>query len=286
MTRISDARKRLINLANLYLDALAENNPSRITVTPDVKFTENTKTLALGEGLWETASAIKYRHIVVDPLAHQAGVFCTLHEGSEYLTLFSLRLKELDGKVSEIETLVSRYAGMDVAWNPKALVTPHPIFNEIVPENQRSSRKRLIEIADIYFEALEKSNPEHLLVYDNCNRLENGLLTVNNPSLSEFTGWSCKEQMYLFTYMTRIRDRRYEIVNEERGLVWCMVMFDIPGKVKTAEIPGRGTIELPERTQYPRSFLLGEVFKIRDGLIEYIEAILTSVPLGTRPGWP
>lgn len=286
MTDISGTRSKLMNLANLYLDSLAQNNPSRIPITPDVKFTENTETLILGDGLWKTASAIKYRHIVVDPVAHQAGVFCTLHEGSDYLTLFTLRIKENDGKLSEIETLVSRYAGTDVAWNPKALVTPNPIFDKIVPENERSSRERLIEIADLYFEGLEKSDPTNVLIHENCNRLENGLQTVNNPNLSEFTGWPCKKQMYLFTYMTKIRDRRYEIVDEERGLVWCMVMFDIPGNVKTAQIPGQDPIVLPERTQYPRSFLLGEVFKIRNGLVEYIEAILTSLPLGTKPGWP
>jgi hypothetical protein len=86
--------------------------------------------------------------------------------------------------------------------------------------------------------------------------------------------------------MTKIRARRYEIVDQKRGLVWCMVMFDIPGTVKTAERSGHGTVQLPERTRQPRSLLLAEMFKIKGGLIHYIEAILAKVPLGTKPGWP
>jgi hypothetical protein len=90
----------------------------------------------------------------------------------------------------------------------------------------------------------------------------------------------------MFTYMTKIRDRRYPVVDEELGLVWCLVMFDVPGTVKTAELPGYGVVELPARTQYPRSIVVAELFKICNGLIHYIEALLTSVPLGTKPGWP
>jgi len=202
------------------------------------------------------------------------------------VTLFTLRLKVEDSKISEIETIVSRYAGTDVAWHPSALTTPNPVLDEVVPESERVSRERLVEIADLYLEELEKNSAEHVPVHESCNRLENGLQTTNNPDLSETTALSCAEQMPIFTYMTKIRDRHYDIVDEDRGLVWCMVMFDIPGNVKTAELPGRGTIQLPERTQYPRSFLLAELFKIRSGLIRYIEAILVSVPLGTKPGWP
>jgi hypothetical protein len=68
--------------------------------------------------------------------------------------------------------------------------------------------------------------------------------------------------------------------------VWCLVMFDVPGTVKTAELPGRGIIELPARVQKPRSALVAELFKIQGGQIHYIEAILTGVPLGTESGWP
>ena len=63
-------------------------------------------------------------------------------------------------------------------------------------------------------------------------------------------------------------------------------MFDIPETVKTAELPGHGVIELPARVQNPRSALVAELFKIRNGQIHYIEALLTGVPLGPESGWP
>jgi hypothetical protein len=154
-----------------------------------------------------------------------------------------------------------------------------------VPISERLPRDQMMAIADLYLEGLEKNSAEFIPLHKDCNRLENGLQTTNNPDLGFITSLSCVEQIPIFTYMTKIRDRRYPIVDEELGLVWCMVMFDVPGTVKTAELPGYGVFELPPRTQIPRSALVAEIFKIRNGQIHYIEAILTGVPLGTRPGW-
>jgi len=282
----SNSKEELIEYAIRYLDALTAHDFSRFPVTDDVRFTENTKQIKLGEGLWKTATAIKYRHAVADPLQGQVGVFCTLQEGGEYLSLFALRMKVRDNKIAEVETMISRYAGQDVAFKPKTLVTPVPILTEIVPISERIPRERMIEISDLYLEGLEKNNAELIPLHRDCNRLENGLQTTNNQELGFPLSLSCAEQIPLFTYMTKIRDRRYLVVDEELGLVWCMVMFDVPGTIKTAEIPGYGVVELAPRTQYPRSMLVAELFKIRNGLIHYIEALLTSVPLGTEPGWP
>jgi hypothetical protein len=268
-----------------YLEALTANNPSRLPLSDDVRFTENTKPMKLGEGLWKTASAIKYRHAVADPSQGQVGLFSTLQEGGEHLTLLALRLKVVDKKIAEIETIVSRYAGRALAFKPEALVMPDPILMEVVPISERLPRDQMMAIADLYLEGLEKNSAEFIPLHKDCNRLENGLQTTNNPDLGFITSLSCVEQIPIFTYMTKIRDRRYPIVDEELGLVWCMVMFDVPGTVKTAELPGYGVFELPPRTQIPRSALVAEIFKIRNGQIHYIEAILTGVPLGTRPGW-
>lgn len=59
---MSDKRKELIDMANLYLNALADRDPSRLPVTDGVRFTENTKILSLGQGsgkpLQELSTAI------------------------------------------------------------------------------------------------------------------------------------------------------------------------------------------------------------------------------------
>jgi len=133
---------------------------------------------------------------------------------------------------------------------------------------------------------LKKNSAEFIPLHEDCNRVENGLQTTNNPDLGFITSLSCAKQIPVFTYMTKIRDRRYSDVDEELGLVWCLVMFDVPRTVKTAELPGYGVIELPARVQNPRSALVAELFKIRNGQIHYIEAFLTGVPLGNEPGWP
>ncbi|MBN1664063.1 MAG: hypothetical protein JW943_10725 [Deltaproteobacteria bacterium] len=280
------AKQNLIGFIGRYLAALVTHDPSSLPLADNVRFTENTKELPLGEGLWKTASEIKYRHCVADPVSGQVGLFSTLHEGDDRLTFLAARLKVEDEKITEIETLVSRYAGSDVAFKPKSLNTPHPLLTESVPEPERLPRDKMIAIADSYFEGLEKNTGEFVPLHDSCNRLENGLQTTNNPELGAFGSFKCRDQLPIFTYMTCVRDRRYVIADEELGIVWSMVMFDIPGNVKTADMPGYGVIELPARTQYPRSMLLAELFKIRGGLIHHIEAILTSVPLGTPAGWP
>ncbi|MBN1381707.1 MAG: hypothetical protein JXA41_08535, partial [Deltaproteobacteria bacterium] len=246
-------KERLIGFVDQYLAALVAHDPSRLPVAADVRFTENTKDLALGDGLWKTSSAVKYRHCVADPSHGQAGLFSTLHEGDDRLSFLALRMKISDEKIAEIETLVSRYAGSDVAFKPKALVSPHPLLVEPVPEPERLPRDQMIAIADLYFEGLEKNTGEFVPLHDDCNRLENGLQTTNNPDLGLFGSFKCRDQLPIFTYMTSVRDRRYVIADEELGIVWSMVMFDIPGNVKTADMPGYGIYELPERTQYPRS---------------------------------
>ena len=49
--------------ASDYMDALAAQDPTRLELAPDVRFTENTRPLKLGDGLWGTVTAVgSYRH--------------------------------------------------------------------------------------------------------------------------------------------------------------------------------------------------------------------------------
>jgi hypothetical protein len=78
-----------------------------------------------------------------------------------------------------------------------------------------------------------------------------------------------------------LRDRRYPVVDEERGVVVGFGAFNIPGGDYKRVVNGQETT----RHYEPRSLFLFEAFKIVDGKIEQIEATMRNVPLGAPTGW-
>ncbi|MBV9805107.1 MAG: hypothetical protein JO130_18040 [Solirubrobacterales bacterium] len=80
-----------------------------------------------------------------------------------------------------------------------------------------------------------------------------------------------------YRYIEAIRDRRFPIVDEERGLCHAIVVFDHPGDI---DQPGG---EVPFGA--PNSMIIFEAFKMtREGIGE-VWAIGTTVPFGSRAGW-
>ena len=52
-------RECLRGFITQYLDAMISHNPKAILTAPTARFTEDTKTLPLGEGLWKDASKVR-----------------------------------------------------------------------------------------------------------------------------------------------------------------------------------------------------------------------------------
>ena len=86
-------------------------------------------------------------------------------------------------------------------------------------------------------------------------------------------------------YIDAVRDRRIVAVDEIRGLVAMIVVFDHPARVHSVVVKGIGEVALPEYHRSPNSMLIAELFKIRAGRIEHIEAVLESIPFGATTGW-
>ncbi len=105
------SRECLAGVMSAYLQALAKHDPAGLPTTRNVKYTENGVRLTLGDGLWQTASAPPtYRLDVVDEEAGSVGMIGRISENGNN-NWYGVRLKvEPDGKVSQIETLVSRSA--------------------------------------------------------------------------------------------------------------------------------------------------------------------------------
>lgn len=250
----------LIGFVTEYLDALVRQDPSRLPVSEKVKFTENGDELELGEGLWQSASALKsYRQDFVDSKGENVGSFAVVEEDGS-LTLLSLRLKIAEKEIVEIETVVTRTAEEATFFEPESLTVPDPIYDELLDESQGSSRERMIEIADIYFDGIVNNDGSVVPFHEQCGRIENGRQTA--------TGDNIAEMFVIFTYITEIK-RRYIIVDEDRGLVWGIFLFMVP----------------PGETYPSRTIFIAELFKVVNEEIRSIEAFMVDQSYGKPSGW-
>ena len=272
----------LIAVMDQYLGLLVKNDPAGLAVAKDIKITENGYPIQLGNGLFQTAEEITYKQYMADPSVGQVMVFGVVKE-SVLLANFMVRLKVVKGKITEIETIVARKDESSFA-SPEDLKEPRPIYARVLPESERSPRDVLIKIANSYFEGIEKNTGEIVPFHKDCNRYENGTQTTNNPSTIA-TG--CKEQFdnKVYSYITKVRNRRFLMADEEKGLVFGIFTFDMPGKKENFKYFPTPFDKLPTRFYKPRSLLLAEMFKIVDGQILSIEAVMVNAPFGATSGW-
>jgi hypothetical protein len=156
------------------------------------------------------------------------------------------------------------------------------------------SRADLRRIADMYFAGLEKNDGKGDYPFaDDCDRIENGFQTTNQATppdtgiyLAHFMTMSCRAQFEtgFFRFVDRIRDRRFPVIDVERGVVFALGFFDHSGTVPQVTLTSGETVEVNLRT--PFTWEIGEAFKIEKGLIRRIEAAMTQAPYGMRPNWP
>lgn len=290
-----------------YLNAVIDNAPERLPLSENVRFTEDGQRLQIGDGLWHTMKGKgHYRLFVTDVDAGQVAFIGTIHEDhrdpNNYSpSLIALRLKVRNGEITEIEQIVVRDPDNQgrAAKRVEALGRPHPVLLETVPPEERMSRKDLIEIADKYFAGMQKNDGKGDYPFtDDCNRIENGTQTTNMPTpqgqtrpdpatASGYSGqWGCREQFEsgMLYFVTRIRDRRYVAVDQERGLVYAFAFFDhTGGETRNFVTPtGRKMTAGPVQ---PWTWQIAEIFKIENGKIRQIEAILQRSPYGMLSGW-
>lgn len=276
-----------------YLAAMLAHDPTKAGLATNVKFTENGQALDPGDGLWGTISALgDYRHVFDDPDQGEAVFFGTIRENGK-LALLAVRLKLADGKIAEAETIVSRDTVLNKTGLPhlEAIKTPDPLWLAPVPAADRMKREDLVRTANMYFSGLQQNDGKGAYPFaDDCNRLENGLQTTNNPAMADMAGakimtLGCKAQFEtgFFRMVTRIRDRRFLVVDEERQVVLAFAFFDHAGTVHSVTLTDGRTV--PVDIKAPLTWEIAEAFKIDKGKIRRVEAVLTQSPYGMKPGW-
>jgi hypothetical protein len=298
-------RACLEGFVNKYLDAMQAHKVSDDLFARDVHFTENGIRFPLGnEGLWHSMSGKgQYRFYVPDVETQQVAFIGTVREAARnnpqgQLVAVALRLRIVNNRITEAEQLAIRpettlqgagggrgaapAAGAGAgAGAPRAggaatpaapaaaarpstadlvdqMVKPNAVFFEVVPEAKRPTREELIKTANYYFTGLQRNDGKGYYPFtDDCVRFENGMLSTNQ----------CKKQFQesLKGIVSRIRDRRFVAVDRERGIVFAFAFFD------------------HENINW--TWQLGELFKIKDGEIQRIEAVFQRAPYGIPSGW-
>lgn len=291
-------RDCLIGISGQYLDALAARDAKRLTLAAaNVKYTENGQRLLLGDGLWNSITARgTYLLHVADQTAGQIVTIATMRENGTPLIL-AVRLKVDNRRLGEIETIVARSEGG--AKNLETMGKPREAFSRLTPAANRMSRTELVRVANMYFSGMQLNDGKGQYPFaDDCDRIENGSRSTNAPgragqprpdpkTATSYSGmWSCREQFEsgLIHFVSRIRDRRYVAVDEERGLVMAFAFFDHDAGPSRHFVTPSGRKVTAGPVQ-PWTWMIAEVFKVENGLLHEIEAILERVPYGMPSGW-
>jgi hypothetical protein len=281
-------RQCLYGFLDQYLAALKAKDASRLPLARNFRYSENNVMMKFPDGVWGTITGFSdYNLRTADPAEGAVGCYGIVQETNS-TSILSLRLKIVDRKIAEAETIIRRSEGAG-PFPSKPTLTSNPVFEEIVPADARSPRERMIAIADGYFSTLQLNDGALFApFYDDCDRWENGLLTTHNQDLAKIiptASLGCAQQFKLgnYRYDDRVRDRRFFLVDEERGLIMTAGFIDHAGRLQNYVLTDGTAVKSSMHTPSTLCFL--ELFKIRGGKIQQIESVFIGVPYNMPSPW-
>ncbi|HEY5409879.1 MAG TPA: hypothetical protein VIJ94_04040 [Caulobacteraceae bacterium] len=277
----------LIGYLHRYMDALVHRDPARAPLAKGAGFTENDVAMPIGQGLWRTISGASDAGLeVADPQTGEAAWFGLVYEHG-HPAYYAMRLKVEDARISQVETVVVRQTGLPAPFGPPDKYTHDAAFAEVLPPGQRKPRERLRAVADSYFSTVELNDGTVFAPFDpDCGRTENGISTTAAGGIGAAgIAQGCEAQFRLGIYRInkRVRERRYFLIDEERGVVVATGFFDHANGFDSYQTTDGKTMKTA--LKWPNSISLMEAFKIRDGKIWRIEAIFTYVPYFMHNPW-
>jgi hypothetical protein len=273
--RPSCDRGCLIDVAHRYMDALAAQKPQSLPWAETVRYSENSVPMAIGDGIWATASARSSAALeAADPSTGQVAWLGVVEEHGQP-AFYAVRLKVEAGRISQAEAVVRRKGGP-----PQFGDTASYAHDAGFAQAGHESRKQLISSVDGYFAGLAggKASPR----FDpGCARQDNGLATTAGPgSEGGIEGCAAQFKARVFAPVARVRDLQHPIIDEARGVVVSTGFLDLPA---TSPKPvGKG---LAWAADYPYSVGFITAFKIRDGRIFRIESVSGALPYGMPSPW-
>jgi hypothetical protein len=243
-------RACLLEQANQFSENMLAHSPSKISLAADAQVRENTKAIALADSKWMGVAKILSEGSYADPVLGNAIEHVTAQMADGRPVYIGARLKVLDGKITEVEINFD-----DNRVNLKNLVPYDPIFNTIVPPEERATREQLERIITTYFQGLTDHKPVEADYDPRCDRYHSGNRVTHNPrnGVEESGDVGCYESNLGPKPWGPATEVRIGLIDPERGIVigYAILYY--------------GTSS--------RRMQINEVFKILDGRIRMVDNI-------------
>lgn len=269
----------LKTIADQYRAAYVKHDPSLVPIADNVLFSENFVMMPFPDATWDTVTKeVGPALTLTDPVTGQIGIYTAIME-MDTPGFLAIRLKVDNKKITEIEHIISTKRNLSSPPTPIGDVNDKsvydPIIFEVIPPNERISRKELIAFADGYFATLERNNGEirGTRFSPEATRRENGMLFAEIEA-------GFKSGRYFFN--DRVR-REHLLVDEELGIVMSRGFIDHKGDLDTYKLTD-GTIA-KSIFREPQSWGLLEMFKIKDKQIVAVVATFIQSPYNMGSPW-
>ena len=296
-------RACLIDIAGAYLGAVAARDPGRAPLADNVAFVENVTRLAPGQGIW--ASAVQthptYRIYVPDAEASSIGIMTVVDRETEHgiaPAQLAVRLKVEARRITEAEHLVAPIENDEAR---ERLTAPRPNLVAPLPAAERRPRAELAAIAASYYDSLDSSDGSLAPFAEDCQRLENGVITAGpglppEPFASvDVDGRApppvardCIGQMssHRFAYIDTIDNRRVFAVDPVQGLAMGLSHFrQSMAQGPLPLIAADGTQVMWAEKRDPYDLPAAHILKITGGKIHEVEALGIFIPYDSPTGW-
>jgi hypothetical protein len=315
-------RACLKGLADRLLQAFVGHDDSGLPLSQVYASTENSVGLSPNSmTIFRTATAVKDRFYIVDPVTHQLYMVVTMAEGSQDALLFG-RIKAEGRSMSEIELFESRSRGQDGLTFKSGGPTALPVeWTQSIPASRLPSRAELLKAGESMFNTFLSPPPSS----PDCVLFEEGKIVAEDQSLlksiSDKDSSPKKGKAYIVNpdgtvpvpcgggspHRPPYFNAKTDILDEDQGIVISRatlhgetVPYIITKPTESVYVPyellppfvehlgeqrASGKYTLPSIRPMSVTSITSHIFRIYDGKIQGMMLLFNLAPPGAHSPW-
>jgi len=243
-------RPCLLAQVKLFNAGMLAHTPEKVPLASTAQIRENTKSITLAGSRWSTVTKIRSEGVYADAVTGNVIEHVAAETDAGKTVYIGTRLKVVGSKIAEIEINFDDRPNV----NAKNIIPYDPVFNTLVPPEERATRAELERIITSYFQGLTDHQPIEADYDARCDRYHSGNRVTHNArnGVENSGDVGCYESNLGPKPWGPATEVRVAAIDPDRGIVVAYAILHFPNG-------GRMQIN--------------EVFKILDGRIRLIDNI-------------